>query len=254
MKHSDVVPIYAELLGIHDYCEQAESVSEVHGVLCGLLSRDPFVGANQWLRVLEFEGEPTETRFQMVRDQLDNLHEYSAQMLNQIDTEFSPVLPDDDEPLAQRLLELAAWCQGYLYGFSSYKLDSNNEFVETYEYEDDDDLELDSIRERAARTAEQELQKSLVNEEAVEEEELPESVEEILQDITELSQVDDTSVSEYEENDVDEASYMELLEYIRVSVQLVFEEMAGQKLAGRDEAIEVDPRFMFNGSEDENVH
>jgi uncharacterized protein YgfB (UPF0149 family) len=189
----------------------------------------------------------------MVRDQLETLHEYSAQILNQIDTEFMPILPDDDESLGQRIKELAAWCQGYLYGFSSYKQDSNKEYVETYEYDDDDDLELDTIRERAARAAEIELQKAQISEENENEEELPEAVEEILQDITELSRADYASPAN-EVTEADEASYMELVEYLRVSVQLIFEEMAGQKLTGRNEAIEVDPRFMFDGNDSEKLH
>jgi hypothetical protein len=47
---------------------------------------------------------------------------------------------------------------------------------------------------------------------------------------------------------------MEVLEYLRVSVQLVFEEMAGQNLEGRQDPIEVDPRFTFSNGDDESVH
>jgi len=32
---------------------------------------------------------------------------------------FTPLLPDDDTPLASRAEALAQWCQGFLYGFGS---------------------------------------------------------------------------------------------------------------------------------------
>ena len=255
MNENEVVPIYAELLSISDYCEQAESTAEAHGILTGLLCRDPFVGTSQWLSVLEFEGEPGDERFQMVRNQLDDLHRFSSQMLNHIDNEFNPVIPDDDEPLAFRIRELAAWCQGFLYGFSNYVASETTEYIETYEYGDDDDLDLDDIRKRAANAAQLELESNPVEKEEAEETEFPDSVEEILEDITHLSRADDADLEGRDVTESDETAFMEVLEYLRVSVQLVFEEMAGQNLEGRQDPIEVDPRFTFSSDgDDESVH
>ena len=246
MNHHDVVPLYAELLSISDYCEQAESVAEVHGIFCGLLARDPYIPAKLWVEVLELEGEPSDTRFQMVRQQLEDLLQHSAHMLNHIEVEFNPVLPDDEETLKTRIKELAAWTQGYLYGFSSYQEpdDFADEFgqIETYEIDDDGhSVEIPTGIEL--------ITKPLVIDEEEEEEELPETVTEILQDFAELSKAghDEDLLDES-----DEASFMELIEYLRVSVQLIFEEMAGKKLTGRQEAIPVDSDFMtdFNNSGD----
>ena len=33
--------------------------------------------------------------------------------------EFTPLLPDDDEPLTERVAALGGWCQGFLYGFGT---------------------------------------------------------------------------------------------------------------------------------------
>ena len=249
MNHHDVVPIYAELLSISDYCEQAESVAEVHGILCGLLARDPYIPAKLWVDVLELDGEPSDTGFQMVRQQLEDLIQHSTHMLNNIEIEFNPILPDDEESLSIRIKELAAWAQGYLYGFSSYKEsdDFADEFgqIETYEIDDDDNsVEIPTGIEL--------ITKPLIvdeEEEDAEADELPETVTEILEDFTELSKA---GHSEDVLDESDEASFMELVEYLRVSVQLVFEEMAGKKLTGRQEAIPVDSDFMtdFNNSGD----
>jgi len=247
MNHNDVVPIYAELLSISDYCEQAESVAEVHGIFCGLLARDPFIPAQLWVKVLELEGEPSDTRFQMVRQQLEDLIQHSINMLNHIDVEFNPILPDDEENLAVRIKEFAAWTQGYLYGFSSYEAPDDFGPIETYEIDDDGN----SV---AIPTGIELITKPLVVDEEDDEEEFPETVTEILQDFAELSKA---GHAEDALDESDEASYMELIEYLRVSVQLVFEEMAGKKLTGRQEKIPVDSDFMTdfnNAGEDETLH
>ena len=255
MNNHDVVPIYAELLSISDYCEQAESVAEVHGILCGLLARDPYIPAKLWVDVLELDGEPSDSVFQMVRQQLEDLIQHSAHMLNNIEIEFNPILPDDEESLKTRIKELAAWTQGYLYGFSSYQEpdDFADEFgqIETYEIHDDGhSVEIPTGIELITKPL-------VVEEEEEDEEELPEMVTEILQDFAELSKA---GHNEDAFDESDEASFMELLEYLRVSVQLIFEEMAGKKLTGRQEAIPVDSDFMtdFNNSgdfsDDETMH
>ncbi len=218
-------PIYAELIDVPGYCEQADSASEVHGIIIGLLCRDAFTPAGKWVQALELEGSASDTRFQTVREQLEDVWNFSHQSLNHIETEFEPLLPGDDEPLSERSAELGAWSQGFLYGFSLVE----EETAEDAE-EKDDDKEEDS--------------------------EMPQVVNEIIQDIVEISQVaSEIDGEDVEAVDSDEAAYMELVEYLRVSIQLVFEEMAGQKMAGRKEPIYVDPRYMKDyADDDESLH
>ncbi|MBT8141245.1 MAG: UPF0149 family protein [Gammaproteobacteria bacterium] len=248
MRHLDVVPVYAELLSCVDYCEQAQSVAEIHGMLCGLLCRDAFIGPSRWIPVLQLEGEPQDERYQMVRGQLEELLAHSARMLNQIETEFYPVLPDDDESLQWRIKELAHWCQGYLFGFSNYRALASD--TRAFDYEDpEDEFELEEIKLKAAQAAQTELQQELaeLDAESDKQQEFPETVEEILRDFAELARAghQDDALDE-----TDEAAFMELLEYLRVSVQLVFEEMAGQHLQGREEKIEVDPMYQLDSDND----
>lgn len=213
-------PIYAELIDVSSYCEQAESASEVHGILIGLLCRDAFAPTGKWVQALELEGSVSDTRFQTVRELLDDVWNYSHQSLNQIETDFEPLLPSDDESLSERSSELGAWSQGFLYGFSLQEENGG----------DEEEVEVNQ-------------------------EEMPQIVSEILQDIVEISQVanniDGDDVESIESN---EAAFIELVEYLRVSIQLVFEEMAGQKIAGRKEPIYVDPRYMQDFADDESIH
>jgi uncharacterized protein YgfB (UPF0149 family) len=98
--------------------------------------------------------------------------------------EFEPLLPDDAASLAERVESLAAWCQGFLYGFG------------------------------AAGTANRSG--------------LPDSVSEFLADLARISQVGDVGSGTEE---VEEAAYAELVEFLRVGVQLVYDELAALRAA-----------------------
>ena len=48
---------------------------------------------------------------------LEQLFEQTREQLNNEDLSFELLLPDDSDDLGLRLLGLARWCQGFLYGF-----------------------------------------------------------------------------------------------------------------------------------------
>jgi uncharacterized protein YgfB (UPF0149 family) len=93
---------------------------------------------------------------------------------------FQPLLPDDAEPLVQRVDGLAQWCQGFNHGL----------FV-------------------AARIGDAEAELRSGN------------TAEIVCDFADMAQV---AVGDEEPDAEGEAAYVELVEYVRVSVQLVYEE------------------------------
>ena len=57
---------------------------------------------------------------------LDALRGQSVEAFEGSQMSFSPLLPDDEEDLAQRVRALGAWCEGFLYGLSSGKALSMN--------------------------------------------------------------------------------------------------------------------------------
>ena len=148
--------------------------SEAHGCLCGALCLRPDYSRADWLDELLPETDPA-----MADDgALATLFFESAGALARPDMEFEPMLPGDEAPLESRVEALAAWCQGFLYGFG------------------------------AAGTAARAV--------------LPDTVTEVLADLAQLSQAGVPAASEPE---VEEDAYIELVEYLRAGVQLVYEEL-----------------------------
>ena len=94
---------------------------------------------------------------------------------------FQPLLPDDDQPLVERVDGLAQWCLGFNHGL----------FV-------------------AARIGDAEAELNSGN------------TAEIVSDFSEMAQV---AVGDDQPDAAGEDAYAELVEYVRISVQLVYEEL-----------------------------
>jgi hypothetical protein len=94
------------------------------------------------------------------------------------------MLPDDEQPIAERATALGQWCQGFLYGLGSSPIR---------------DLE-----------------------------QLPGSIGEIVRDFTTLTQVGVNEADGLEDN---ESAYAELVEFVRVGAQLLFEELSPYRSA-----------------------
>jgi uncharacterized protein YgfB (UPF0149 family) len=110
-------------VGVFDFDEFANhlleqgleaSPSELHGFLCGLLSggaaAEPEVGLNALDQSLGLvlHGE--------LADHTMQLYTVTAGALEDEEFDFHPLLPDDDEDIAQRTAALAAWSRGFLAG------------------------------------------------------------------------------------------------------------------------------------------
>ncbi len=89
--------------------------AEAQGMACGLLMGNEHFDA--WLRNA-FDDPPDEADLN-ARDCLDRLrrfYEETRVMLNAEDFALELLLPDEDEEFTARLMALADWCQGLLYG------------------------------------------------------------------------------------------------------------------------------------------
>ncbi|MEZ5535664.1 MAG: UPF0149 family protein [Thiolinea sp.] len=105
------------------------SASEVHGIQCAVL------GINQdydkkALQSHLVKGDPQDFHFQETIKLLGELHEFSRQQLNSGDLQFELLLPDDQDELANRLLALQKWCQGFAFGLALSGLGSMNDLPE----------------------------------------------------------------------------------------------------------------------------
>lgn len=70
-----------------------------------------------WLdHVLGNEGTGCDTPQESL-DLLAQIAEETVRAMDDPDAPFSPLLPDDDEPICERTAALIEWCEGFLFGF-----------------------------------------------------------------------------------------------------------------------------------------
>jgi len=155
------------------------SPSGFHGFLCGRLScgavqmEDLVNSSTQWLGL---EEEAAEAAFST----LEAFYEATLSDLQDISFLFKPLLPDDELPLAERLIAVGEWCSNYLSGLGE---GMGAEF------------------------------------------EASEDGKEALQDIAAIGQISTDFEGDEEQQEDDERDYLELVEYVRVAVQLVFSDL-----------------------------
>ena len=186
---------------------------ELHGGICGALAAGGPKAAELWLD--ESLDEPAsdadasqeadetnvlaEERLPALGAWLQSLHAIvtaSWQALEARELAFEPLLPDEEALLEEQVQALALWCHGFLsgLGFSAPEVGG-------------------SVRdEPAAGSAE------------------TATIGEILGDFAEIARA---GVTEDDSADIDEAEFAlaELKEYVRISVQIVFEELSARRAA-----------------------
>lgn len=87
--------------------------AELHGMVCGLAASNPGTfSMPEFVDLVGTDGlTDEETAQDFVAATLDQLH---AQ-----DMEFHLLIPDDDEPLGERVLATGTWCAAFLSGFGA---------------------------------------------------------------------------------------------------------------------------------------
>ncbi len=160
---------------------------ESHGALCGMLCAQGSVVAAQWMLHVLGEHEESNKSLQQAGKKLLQIHQLSVEQMNDNNAEFELMLPDDDEPLEARVEGLGVWCQGFVYG-----------------------LTIGGIKENT---------------------ELPEDSKELIKDIVEISRAgyvvdEEAEMAVLEDDDEDdEVAYMEVSEYVRMGILLIYEEL-----------------------------
>lgn len=91
--------------------------AEAHGTLCGLLLGRQ--NMDKWLKYsLDKIPQQGDLLAQENLQLLQTLYDQTKQQLNAEDMTLELLLPDDHEEFAIRLIGLASWCQGFLYGLA----------------------------------------------------------------------------------------------------------------------------------------
>lgn len=167
--------------------DAALGATESHGALCGMLCAQGATEASQWMLYVLGEHEETSKALQQTGKKLLQIHQLSVEQMNDTEADFELMLPDDDEPLEMRVEALGTWCQGFVYG-----------------------LAVGGIKEDT---------------------ELPEDSKELIKDILEISRAGYVADNEAElsadegVSEEDEVAFMEVSEYVRMGVLLIYEEL-----------------------------
>ena len=167
--------------------DAALGATESHGALCGMLCAQGATEASQWMLYVLGEHEETSKLLQQTGKKLLQMHQVSVTQMNGTEAEFELMLPDDDEPLEMRIEALGTWCQGFVYG-----------------------LAVGGIKEDTV---------------------LPDDSKELIRDILEISRAGYVADNEAElatdeeDTEEDEVAFMEVSEYVRMGILLIYEEL-----------------------------
>lgn len=160
---------------------------ESHGALCGMLCAQGATDVSQWMLHVLGEHEESSSALQQAGEKLLQIHRIAVEQMNTSDVKFELMLPDDEEPLEERVSALGVWCQGFVYGLAAGGIKQDTE--------------------------------------------LPENSKELINDILEISRAgyaaDDFDDSDFDDGDVDEdeIAFIEVSEYVRMGVLLIYEEL-----------------------------
>jgi uncharacterized protein YgfB (UPF0149 family) len=148
--------------------------AEAHGTLVGSLCATG-CSLDEWLAEILPEGRAGSD----AATSLQAVFNATSGSLGDTDMSFQPLLPSDEDPIAERTTALGEWCQGFLYGLGV-------------------GVAVPDLSELQGEAAE------------------------VLRDMTEITHVD---VDPEDSEESNEAAYAELVEFVRVGVQLLYDQL-----------------------------
>ncbi len=166
------------------------SLAELHGGVCGALCAGAVTAAQHW--VVDCLRDDELEPSADIGTALDEVILRSWRMLEDRELGFEPLLPADDDAIDERVQALALWCHGFLSGLGA----------------------------NAPDVARQVHGKGASGEAA--------TVGEILVDFAEISRAG-LGEGEVEGGNEPDFALAELIEYVRVGVQIVFEDMTPRR-------------------------
>ena len=92
------------------------TASQSHGLLCSKLSVAGIDGGMAWFNQIM---EGSESAGGEITEMLESLFAETHRQLSERQSEFAPLLPDENEPLAMIAGGLAEWSEGFLHGLVS---------------------------------------------------------------------------------------------------------------------------------------
>lgn len=105
------------------------SPAELHGLLCGRIGGGEQLSEEELVATVAEFLDVAPERVEDLGDMLPELYRFSSGQICSSGFEFSPLLPDDDFSLNERLASLGEWCQGFLFGLGNSGLSVETELT-----------------------------------------------------------------------------------------------------------------------------
>ena len=99
-------------------CGANWDAAQAHGFLSSRLALAGVAAGMEWLQVV-LDGTASDEQRQECERLLDALYQATYVQLAERLSEFSPLLPDDEDAAETRARALAHWCEGFLHGLVS---------------------------------------------------------------------------------------------------------------------------------------
>jgi uncharacterized protein YgfB (UPF0149 family) len=115
MSSLEIKPDHQKMEQLFALLQLDDNVSNVHGSLCGLQSSGKLEALTIWFEELFVDLDDGDSAVQELRQMLGVLFKNSKESVGR-GLGLTPFLPNDNQPLPQRAVALAEWCQGFLYG------------------------------------------------------------------------------------------------------------------------------------------
>jgi uncharacterized protein len=100
-------------------CGASWSAAQAHGLLCSRLAVRGRRAGREWIEEVLRESDAANALRGECRNMLEDLYGRSYRQLAERQSEFEPLLPDDESPASARADALAHWCEGFLHGLVS---------------------------------------------------------------------------------------------------------------------------------------
>lgn len=120
MSQTSSLPTYTEIADALKQTSAKFDASEIHGLLCGLISATSGKADIPWKILLGNKKNPK------TQEILLSLYEYSYHQMSEFSFEFNLLLPNDLIDLNQRAEALGLWCQGFIVGLERGKVQIQN--------------------------------------------------------------------------------------------------------------------------------
>ena len=100
-------------------CGANWDAAQAHGLLSSRLALTGAAAGMEWLRLVLEGTDANDALRRECEELLDTLYQATYVQLAERLSEFSPLLPDDEEAAETRAQALGRWCEGFLHGLVS---------------------------------------------------------------------------------------------------------------------------------------